>query len=277
MTKEEVEYIQAACRDWLQQPGTATGARKTISANGQLSRPVEVELKGILTFDNMRITSAVDAETGICYTKLIEQPDGVSKFFDTTFENIAPDSIAIHGDEPAPMRATQQRYHDAIQRVAADRSEADKDAQAIDPSPWWIEKAESDSDERAKYQLYTNGKLLGYSLLERARSDQRSGRFHPSEEYFEYADIFAALPQAENDCLEANAQEAYGIFDQENDGYRTRFAQLSALVDALELYVAEESGQRIEASEVRLEDLSHHYDDETERWLYVTINKEPFE
>lgn len=80
-----------------------------------------------------------------------------------------------------------------------------------------------------------------------------------------------------NDCLEANVQEAYGIFEEENDSYRTRFALLSAQVDELELYVEEENGQRIEASEVRLEDLSRHYDDETERWLYVTVNKEQSE
>jgi hypothetical protein len=135
-----------------------------------------------------------------------------------------------------------------------------------------LKKGDSEADRQPRYLLYTNGELLGYSLLERYVSDgKRSGRFHPSEEYFEYAGIFAALPQAENDCLEANVQEAYGIFEVENDGYRSRFALLSAQVDALELYVEEESGHRIEASEVRLEDLSRHYDDETERWLYATV------
>jgi hypothetical protein len=143
---------------------------------------------------------------------------------------------------------------------------------AEDTNTLWIEKVNSDADQQPKYLLFTNENLLGYSLLERARSNgQRSGRFHPSEEYFEYADVFAALPQAENDCLEANAREAYGIFAEEDDGYRARFAQLSAQVGELKLYVAEESGGRLEPSEIRLEDLSRHYDDETERWLYVTI------
>jgi hypothetical protein len=162
-----------------------------------------------------------------------------------------------------------------MERLAGTQQANANASSASDTNEWWIEKANSEADERPKYLLYTNGKLLGYSMLERARSaGGRSGRFHPSEEYFEYVDIFAALPQAENDYLEANAEEGYGIFAEEHDGYRTKFALLSAQVDSLELYVAEESGDRIAASEIRLEDLSRHYDDETERWLYVTTNNE---
>ena len=104
MTKEELDYIQTACRESLQQPGRATGSRITISADGPLSRPVEVELKGILTFDNVRITSAVDAETGVCYTKLLEQPDGISEFFDRPREKLAPDPTPTNVSEPAPMQ-----------------------------------------------------------------------------------------------------------------------------------------------------------------------------
>jgi hypothetical protein len=271
MTKEELEYTQAACREWLQQPAPATN-RTIISAGGPLSRPVEVERSGILTFDNVLITSAVDAETGVCYTKLIEQPGGASEFFDTPFEKIGPGSIPTLENKPAPMRATQKRYHDAMQRLAKERPDADGDAQAVDLIPSWIEKENSDSDERAKYQLYTNGKLLGYSVLERAGSNgQRIGRFHPSENYFDYAHIFAALPQAENDCFEANAREAYGIMEAGDDEQRTRFNELSAEADMLKFYLEDEEGLRIKTLAVRLEDLSRYYDDETERWLHVAL------
>jgi hypothetical protein len=41
---------------------------------------------------------------------------------------------------------------------------------------------------------------------------------------------------------------------------------------ALKLYVEDEDGHPIEASEIKLEDLSRHYDDEAERWLYVRVN-----
>lgn len=268
MTKEELEYIQAVCRDWLQHPGAPTN-KTIISAAGPLSRPVEVERHGILTFDNLRITSAVDAETGVCYTKLLEQPDGVSEFFDTPIEKIAPDQGPLNVSEP-PMRASQKQYQDAMRRLEEERSIVN--ATAIDPNSWWIEKADGDSDEQPKYQLYTDGKLLGYSLLERARSNgQRIGRFHPSENYFDYAHLFAALPQAENDCFEANAREAYGIADAEADEERKRFNELSAEADALKIYLEDEAGLRIKTLELRLEDLSRLYDDEKERWLRVAI------
>ena len=271
MTKEELEYIQAACRDWLQQPGS-TMSRTIIPAAGPLSRPVEVERSGILTFDNVLITSAVDVETGVCYTKLIEQPDGVSEFFDTPFEKIEPGPTPTLDSKTSPMRATQKRYHDAMQRLAEQRPEPDRGAQAIDLSPSWIEKENLDSDELPKYQLYTNGKFLGYSLLERVGSEgRRTGRFHPSENYFDYAHIFAALPQAENDSFEANAREAYGIMEAGDDEYRKRFNELSAEADTLKFYLEDEQGLRIKTLEVRLEDLSRHYDDETERWLHVAI------
>lgn len=270
MTKEELEYIQAACRDWLQQPGPATN-KTIVPAPGPLSRPVEVERSGILTFDNVLITSAVDAETGVCYTKLLEQPDGLSEFFDTPIEKIAPDRSPLNVSEPQ-MRATQKQYQDARRRLEEERADVDRDALAIDLTQSWIEKENLDSDERPKYQLYTNGKLLGYSLLERAGSDgQRIGRFHPSEDYFDYAHIFAALPQAENDYFEANAREAYGIVEAGDEEQRKRFNELSAEADTLKFYLEDEAGLRIKTLAVRLEDLSRHYDDETERWLHVGI------
>lgn len=270
MTKQELEYIQAACRVWLQQPG-ADMSRTIIPAAGPLSRPVEVARSGVLTFDNALITSAVDVETGVCYTKLIEQTEGVSEFFDTPSEEIAPDRNPVNVSEPA-MRNTQKKYQDAMRRSEEERCDAE--ATAIDLNPSWLEKENPDSANQPKYQLYTNGKLLGYSLLERAGSDgQRIGRFHPSEDYFDYAHIFAALPQAENDCFEANAREGYGIMEAGDEEQRKRFNELSAEADELKFYLEDEEGLRIKASVVSLEDLSRHYDDETERWLHVAIER----
>jgi hypothetical protein len=268
MTKEELEYIQAACRVWLQQPGPAK-SRTVIPASGPLSRQMEIERSGILTFDNVLITSAVDAETGVCYTKLIEQPDGSSEFFDTAWEEIAPDRSAANVSEPA-MRATQHKYQNAMQRVEEQRAQAD--ARALDPSLLWIEKAHSDSDERPKYQLYTKAQLLGYSLLERQRSERNlSGRFYPSEDYFEFAPLFIGLPEAENEFMETNAREAYGISDERSDVTRARFSELTAQVAELDLYLMNEAGNRIEASEVRLEDFSNYYKDQNERWLHAVV------
>lgn len=114
--------------------------------------------------------------------------------------------------------------------------------------------------------LYASEELLGYSLLERAGSQgQRSGRFHPSEDYFAYATLFENLSEAENDCMEANAREAYEIGEPGDDQYRKRFNELLAKATALELHVRNEDGLEIEAGEVRLDDLSRYYNDQTER------------
>jgi hypothetical protein len=280
MTKEELEHIQAVCRERLRRPDTSEDCCLVIPAGGALSCAIELKVSALLTFNNVLIMSANDSETGICYTKLIRQSDGLEEVFNTPFEKIAADSVAPGAPKPLLMRAAQRRYQEAMERFGGTQQ---ADANTGVPSPvstneWWIEKATFEADQLPKYLLYTNGKLLGYSMLERARADgKRSGRFHASEDYFEYADIFEAFPQAENDCLEANVQEAYGIFEVENDDYRKKFAQLSAQVDALGLYVEEESGHRLAASEVRLEDLSHKYDDQTERWLYITISREESE
>ena len=272
MTEEELKQTQSACREWLQRADTSKDSRLTIPAGGALSRAIEVKISALLTFDNVLIMSAVDAETGACYTKLIGRQGEPGELIDAPLDQMTSNSTSAVPGQPIPLRATQKRYHEAMERLTQLDGANKGIASASVENEWWFEKANSEAEQQPKYLLYTNGELLGYSLLERARSDvERSGRFHASEDYFEYAHIFAALPQAENDCLEANAQEAYGIFAAENDGYRTRFAQLSAQIDELELYVEEESGQRIDATELRLEDLSHHYNDETERWLYVTL------
>ncbi len=244
----------------------------TIPAGGALSRTIEVKISALLTFDNVLIMSAVDAETGVCYIKLIGRQGEPGEVIETPLDQIIINSASPV--EEQPPRATQKRYQDAMERLPSmQQGGANKDiVSASDTNVWWIEKANSEAEPQPKYLLYTNQQLLGYSLLERTRSGgQRSGRFHPSEDYFAYSHIFEALPEAENDCFEANVREAYEIFDEENDEYRTRFNELSAQVDSLKLYVADQAGRRISSAEVRLEDLSRHYNDQKERWLYVTL------
>lgn len=273
MTKEEHEHIQIVCRGWMRQEATGKDSRLTIPPGGALTRMVDVKIEAVLTFDNVLITSAVDAETGVCYTRLIRKPEEPGMFFDTPFEQTPPPP-----GEPLAhptLRATQKRYQEAMARIA--ESERDRVNESVTPSAylddWWIDKENLGSDSRPKYLLYTNKVLLGYSLLERSRSGgERSGRFHPSEDYFEYAVFFDSLPEAETDYSDAIAEEAYGIVNDRSEKYRTRFNELSAQVNALNLYIKNEAGRRMEATEVRLEDLSRRYDDQTERWLYVTVD-----
>jgi len=247
----------------------------TVPATDQLRDPVELEIKAILTFDNVLITSVVDVKSGACYTKLIASPGEEGVFFDTPFERIRSAAAAARDVKTEPvLRATQKRYQDALSRLAESQlAQADTAKDFTDLTPSWIARKDVEvDDEQPKFFLYSDQKLLGYSLLERARADnQRSGRFHASEDYFEYAETLVAFVDAENDSLEANVREAYGLFDPENRELQARFDELSTRVNALQLYVADDTGRRLVTSEVRIEDLSRKYDDETERWLYVTL------
>jgi hypothetical protein len=274
MTRAELEHIQTVCHEWLRQPGVAQDSRRTISSSA-LSRPVELKITGLLTFDDVLITSVMDAETGICYTKLI-----AGEFFDTPFESIAPDTDAPVKEPAKVPTATLQRYQDAMARLRdSSRSDVTDVANQIVTDSWseLIPQSERNaSDAEAKFLLYTNRKLLGYSMLERAFSThERRGRFHPSEDYFEHAELFAALPAAENECMEANVQEAYGLKVDNALEARNRFNELLVQLEALRLHVENEDGQPIDAVEIRLEDLSRYYDDEAERWLCVTLNVDP--
>ncbi|HSS19779.1 MAG TPA: hypothetical protein VLL54_06870 [Pyrinomonadaceae bacterium] len=270
MTRDELEQVQSICHGWLRHAGTANGSRMTIPATGAITCPVELQVRSLLSFDNVLISSAVDANTDTCYAKLIRQPDGAEEIFDTPFEKIPTDSAVA--SEAITERPTQTRYREAMERLAeTQQRDAENAVTGIEPNALWLEKASSAAEQQPKYLLYTNGKLLGYSLLERRGSDgQRSGRFHASDDYFEYIDIFAALPDVENDWMEVNVREAYGIVEAGSDESRARFNELSEQVAALDLYLCDESGRKIDASEVRLEDLSRKYDDESERWLYLT-------
>jgi hypothetical protein len=280
MNEEELKHIQAVCHEWLREAGTADGTRLTIQAGDALTRTVNLEIHSLLTFDNVLIRSAVDSETGACYVKLIRQADGLEEIFDSSWEKIASVMVNPSGPASGALPAPGERYQKLRDRLA----QAKQGHQGVSFHPGasheWIEKAGSDATEQPKYLLYTDGhtggNLLGYSLLERAGpAGQLSGRFHPSEDYFEYAHIFAELPEAENEWMEVNAREAYGIATDESDSSRTRFHDLSVQVAALNLYLASETERRIEAAEIRLEDLSSYYNDQSERWLHVVVAAKP--
>jgi hypothetical protein len=274
MTQEELEQIQTICHEWLRQPGTSNGSCMTIPAGGALLRPVELEVRSLLTFDNVMITSAVDAVTGVCYSKLIARSGEPGEFIDAPLESVTSSAPLPEQERPAALRATQERYQDAMKRSAESRADeiSQGDPSATGTNAWWIEKASPEADEQPKYLLYTSEELLGYSLLERTRSQgQVSGRFYPGENYFAYATLFENLSEAENDCMEATAREAYEIEEAGDDQYRKRFNELLAQASALELHVKNEDGLKIEAVEVRLDDLSRYYNDQTERWLSVTL------
>jgi hypothetical protein len=279
MTKAELEYIQTMCHEWLRQPGVSQDSRRTISSSSALSRAVELKITGLLTFDDVLITSVIDAETGTCYTKLIARPGEAGEFIDTPFESIAPETAPLVKEPEKVLTATRERYQDAMARLRdsepGDVCESDIANQLEMDSLLLggLSHGRHENDAAPKFLLYTNRKLLGHSLLERALStNERRGRFHPSEDYFEYSEIFAALPAAENEWMEANVQEAYGLEVAGALEARSRFSELSSKLEALKLYVENEDGHTIEASEIKLEDLSRHYDDETERWLYVRLN-----
>src|SRR6185437_6147309 len=116
MTRAELEYIQTACHEWLRQPGVGQDSRRTISSSA-LSRPVQLQITGLLTFDDVLITSVVDAETGICYTKLIARPGEAGEFFDTPFESIPPDTDAAVKEPAKVLTATRKRYQEAMARL----------------------------------------------------------------------------------------------------------------------------------------------------------------
>ena len=275
MTRAELEHIQTVCHDWLRQLGVSQNSRKTISSSNALSRAVELKITAVLSFDDVLITSVSDAETGTCYTKLIASPGETGEFFDTPFESIAPDTVSIAKEPAKVLTATRQRYQDAMARLADSEVSESNVSKQPEVDSWLGALSPGErqaNDDAVKFLLYTNRKLLGHSLLERSLSTQeRRGRFHPSEDYFEYAEIFAALPAAENECMEMGVQEAYGLQVAGALESRNRFNELTVQLEALNLYVETENGQPIEALEIKLEDLSRHYDDEAERWLCVTF------
>ena len=255
MTKDELEQVQSIIRQWMSEPTTHSDSRLTIPSGIVADRAIVIEIKSLLTFDNVLVESAVDADSGLCYTKRIGPSGKAGEFIDTPFEMLALETAQTGG--PAPPA-------NFIPRPAQ---------RAIEPTLDELSEVDSDPD-RPKFLLYSNQTLLGYSLLEQTKSsNERKGRFHPSDDYFDYSQIFEAFPQVENDWMELNAREAYGLTDDDADAYRNRFNELTEKVEALKLYLTDATSQRIETTEVTVEDLSHYYDDQRERWLYVTFAK----
>jgi hypothetical protein len=270
MTPDELEQIQTACHEWLRQPGTSQGSRMTIPAPGAISSELHVEVRSILTFDNVLIRSVVDCITGVCYTKLIGPYGETGDFIDTPFEMVA---TATRPEPKNQSPARDAELGKSTERVDESVECGDGSGGAYERPIPLIETHDINGEPRPKYLLYTNGKLLGYSRLERTDADgDRRGRFYPIEDYYDYAAIFEEMVTTENEVLEINLQEAYGIeADPDAAAIRNKFNDLSARIEALELYLSDEDGQRIDAAQIKLEDRARYYGDEAERWLYVAL------
>jgi hypothetical protein len=258
ITEEQFKQIQLLCREWLSDPATNRDSRLTIPAGAVLPQSITIEIKGILTFDDVLITSAVDTKTGVCYTKLIAKSGQTGTFIDSPFEMI------VAGEVPQPDKTRSQYPAYASEGVTDEATNLHREERT----------AFRDESARGEYLLCSNGKVLGSSSLEKTNSaNQRTGRFFPSDDYFEVAEIFGQFPTAENDWLEANVREAYGLTDENASDFRKKFNELCERIDALKLYVADKSGKQIATIEVKLEDLSTFYGDESERWLHVDFGK----
>jgi hypothetical protein len=265
MTRDELQQIQTACHEWLRQAGAANGNRLTIPAQGAIAAEVHLEVRSILTFDNVLIRSAVDATTRVCYTKLIGPHGEAGEFIDTPFEMIAASATR---PEPEEQSARDAERESTAEESVTRRARSGAYARTIS----LIETHDIDGNPRPKYLLYTNGKLLGYSRLERNDSkDERYGRFYPDDDYYEYAGIFGEMVTAENEFLEAAIQEASGLEADPDSKIRDKYNELSDRIEALQFYLTDEDGGRIDASRIKLEDRAHYYGDLTERWLYVTV------
>ena len=256
---EQIRHIQTTCREWLSNPATTRDTLFIIPADNVVPHSVSIEIQGILTFDDVLIRSAVDAETRVCYTKHISRWGDAGTFIDAPLETIAPAGTPLVPDSQTTGQ-TESEATDALKpSTGIYEPVVFNEAPALEFKP-----------PPESYLLCSNEVVLGYSLLEKTRSEnQRRGRFIPSDDYYEVADIFQDFPQAENDCLEANAREAYGLVDDEASEYRKVFNELSLRIDALKLYLADDQGNPLNTIEVRLEDLSKYYGDQSERWLYV--------
>jgi hypothetical protein len=287
ITEEQLKRIQSGCREWLRNPATTSNSRLTIPQDAVLPHAITIEIKAILTFDNVLITSAVDTETGACYTKLIGKSGEPGIFIDTTFEMISRDrqSAPVFSQKCEDMESVPEAVptgsgfeHSSVNPVAS--ASGTDSTVAIKPHADSSIAFESHS-ETEKYLLCSNGMVLGTSALEKTKSaHERRGRFFPSDDYYEVAQIFMQFPQAENDCLEVNVREAYGLTDDDASELRKKFNDLCERIDALKLYVADQSGKQIATKEIRLEDLSYFYREESERWLHVEFetplqNREP--
>jgi len=122
-----------------------------------------------------------------------------------------------------------------------------------------------------QYFVYTGSELLGYSLLERGAATvlNRSGRFYPDEDYYKYAETLIEHTEAMNDNYEEVVKAAYLGDDEYTHRAVKRYEKVSAQVAALNLFVADERGRRLRATEVRIDDYTAKYGDADEVWLEI--------
>src|SRR4030095_7241569 len=103
------------------------------------------------------------------------------EFIDTPFEMITATATRPEPEDQSP--AQDAELAKSIARANESVQGRDGSNAYARPIPL-IETHDIDGNPRPKYFLYTNGKLLGYSRLERTDSYyQRVGRFHPSDNY----------------------------------------------------------------------------------------------
>src|SRR5258708_29154292 len=141
-------------------------------------------------------------------------------------------------------------------------------------APVWIAPEDRGPDEiKPQYFVYSGSELLGYSFLEKGVPSvlERTGRFHPEENYFEYAETFSDFTRVMNESFDANVKAAYLGADAENMEAASKFAELSTQVSALNLHIADANGQPVTTTELRIDDYVAKYDDATERWLYIVV------
>jgi hypothetical protein len=278
MTKKEFEHIQTLCRAWLGQPETGKENRLSILAGGVLSRPIEIEARGFLTFDNARITSAVDCETGICYTQTIRSASGSEIVIDTPF---AKASLPGEPDRAQELRPTQLRYQEAMKQLDASAQVTPTSAMAIEDNPIWIAPEDRGPEvPLPSYFLYAHAELIGHSFLETSSPSirQRRGRFYPDDDYWKYAEIFGNFTDALNDCVEATVKAAYVGADDETLAAEKRFAGLAIQVTELNLHLVAADGRKVRTAVLRIDDYAAKYDDPAERWLYiVTEDQETYD
>ena len=104
ITEEELKRIQSLCHDWLSDPSTNRDSRLTIPAGVVVPHAITIEIKSILTFDDVMITSAEDAEAGTCYTKLIGKSGQPGEFIDTPLEMITATTARPAPPEQSPAQ-----------------------------------------------------------------------------------------------------------------------------------------------------------------------------
>src|ERR1044072_8408655 len=118
MTKDELEQIQSIIRQWMSEPTTHSESRLTIPAGIVTDRAIVIVINSLLTFDNVLIESAVDTDSGLCYTKRIGPSGEAGEFIDTPFEMLSAETA------PTPEPALHANFVPHSQQRAIERPPA---------------------------------------------------------------------------------------------------------------------------------------------------------